>query len=448
MKSSQEGLETLVGGIVTDRRKNYTLERKPLGRGGQAEVFLARSKREKDKKVAFKRVLSKREVSLARMKREIEVMRTVCHANIMPIIEWSDKYDWYTMPLAERVLGDCRESISDEELVVIMKSCASALSVAHEKGYVHRDLTPNNILQLGTEFDRRWVVSDWGLVRRPLHLQTRARTVQGVPIGTLGYAAPEMWIDAHSADERADIYSLGRIVAWLKTGNEPIPNKPLPVEGVWCDFVDITTSSEPADRPSSMGEILSILEEFSLVEDKGISLAQFSRRPNEPVSHSVRFRLKRYPKPFVFPISDENVKRLRHYLTEPHESLNLDYFYFSSLSGRDICLRIDSLEYVNFLWDVRPRVSTDQGEDSANDWTSIYFTSGNEEYAVSAEDTERLFEVLTCLEMGDLTQTPFAGFLDEDGEELFFRLDNIAMFDAPSDMISEGREKVMGGEDL
>jgi serine/threonine protein kinase len=431
---------------VTDRRKNYILESKPLGRGGQAEVFLARSKREKGKKVAFKRVRSKRQVSLARMKREIEVMKSIRHDNIMPVIEWSEKYEWYTMPLAERVLDDCRDEISDEELLVIVKSCAAALSTAHQKGYVHRDLTPNNILQLPADFDNRWVVSDWGLVRRPLDLQTNVRTVQGRPIGTLGYAAPEMWVDAHSADGRADIYSLGRIVAWCKTGCEPIPNKKTAVEGIWHDFVDRTTSSEPSERPSTMADIISILDKFNLAEDALISWFRSVRGMSKPVTHHVRFRLKRCSKAFVFPVSDENVRRLRHYMTGPRKDLNLDYFYFSSLNGRDVCLRIDSLEYVNLLWDVGTRGPTNRTEDSTAEWTFVYFDSGNEEYSVSTEDSERLFDVLNRLEMRDIVDNPFAGLLDEDGEELFFRLDNIAMFDAPSWLVNEGRVKLMGAD--
>lgn len=81
------------------------MDPQPLGIGGQAEVFRARDKRT-DEIVALKRVLNRYDETIARMKREIDVQTSISHPNVMPILDHSTSYVWYTMPLAAQVLGN------------------------------------------------------------------------------------------------------------------------------------------------------------------------------------------------------------------------------------------------------------------------------------------------------------------------------------------------------
>jgi serine/threonine-protein kinase len=184
--------------MVSTRKEKYALEPKPIGRGGQAEVFRARNKRTGEI-VALKRLLNRSEGTIARMRREIEVQTSLDHPNIMPIYDYSTSYVWYTMPMASLVLGKMETSIDTNSIFDIVKDCAQGLLVSHMRGIIHRDITPNNIFCLCDDDGKRWVVSDWGLVRQ--HGKTTVvRTLSGQEFGTAGYAAPEMWKNAHDAD--------------------------------------------------------------------------------------------------------------------------------------------------------------------------------------------------------------------------------------------------------
>ena len=77
--------------------------------------------------------------------------------------------------------------------------------------------------------------------------------------GTAGFAAPELWDDAHAADGRADIYSLGRVVAWATTGQWPKPNIPLIPKGSWQEFVAKTTTLDVGERVQDLNGVLQLL---------------------------------------------------------------------------------------------------------------------------------------------------------------------------------------------
>ena len=240
------------------RKQKYILSPEPLGAGGQAQIFKARV-RQTNEIVALKQVTSSDEETFARMRREIEVQSTVKHLNVMPILDYSSNFRWYTMPLADKVLGRLSPPVDESLLARIIEHVALGLAVAHENRYIHRDITPNNILHVSDSNGSRWVVADWGLVRS-YGKTTIARTLPGQPFGTMGFAAPEMWEDAHAVDERADVYSLGRVVAWCLTGKWPSPNVPLLPGGKWHDFIAAMTEHDLSYRIQNMQVVLNLLE--------------------------------------------------------------------------------------------------------------------------------------------------------------------------------------------
>jgi serine/threonine protein kinase len=241
---------------------NYALEPKPMGIGGQAEVFRARDKRT-NQLVAFKRLLPNLRMdqdAIARMRREIDVQSVIKHPNIMPILDYSEHYYWYTMPLAEKSLMDMPTPIEYLQILQIIEEIASGLEFAHQLGNIHRDITPRNILELKSADDKtRWVISDWGLVRR-IGLTSVVRTSPGYQYGTEGFAAPESGLDAHMVDARADVYSLGRVVAWCVSGNWPLQNIPLCPEGPLQDLILKTTKLYPHERIANMNEVLQMID--------------------------------------------------------------------------------------------------------------------------------------------------------------------------------------------
>jgi serine/threonine protein kinase len=235
----------------------YQLDPAPIGRGGQAEVFRAID-RATGATLAVKRLLDPgSQEACARMKREVQVQLHLDHARVMRIIRHAEDFSWYSMPLARRSLQSLSPPLPVDQIVEIVSAGLEALTAAHEHRYVHRDITPTNILDLGLS-GPHWVIADWGLVRR--HEQTTVTRTSPGEFGTPGFAAPELWLDAHSADERADIYSLGRVVAWAATGAKLIPNVALVPEGQFAAFVRSTTALRPEDRPAGAAAALQLLD--------------------------------------------------------------------------------------------------------------------------------------------------------------------------------------------
>lgn len=245
---------------------NYSLEPRPFGEGGQAEVIKAMDKRT-NQFVAFKRLrldLRNDQDAIARMRREIDVQTKISHPNIMPILDYSEHYYWYTMPIAEKTITELDFPIDDLSLYKIIKEIAQGLLCAHNKGFIHRDINPRNILKLpGENTEGKWVVSDWGLVRR-LGQTSVVRTQAGYLFGTAGFAAPEMEQNAHSVDESVDVYGLGRIAAYCLTGNWPIQNIPLCPIGPFHDFIERTTKLYRSERVNNMKEVLEMIENIKV----------------------------------------------------------------------------------------------------------------------------------------------------------------------------------------
>ena len=238
-----------------EKRRRYSLEPRPIATGGQAEIFRGTHKNTGEK-IAMKKRTSASEDAIARLRREIRFHTEVVHKNIMPIRDHSS--DWYTMPLAQNSLKDLPRPFADDLIRDFAVACAQGLQRAHELNFIHRDLSPGNVLWLSSSEGDRWVVADAGLVRHRQNT-TKVRTLAGQEIGTAGFSAPEMWHEAHDADARADVYSLGRLVAWSLSTQDLIPNVPVTISGSWRDFVDRATALRPEDRFQSMAAVLEYL---------------------------------------------------------------------------------------------------------------------------------------------------------------------------------------------
>ena len=194
----------------------------------------------------------------ARFKHEVSVQRDIRHKNVMPILDYDPSFQWFTMPWAPRTLSSAARGMSDEELAAVIIAVAEGLHAAHAKGYVHRDVKPSNILDLNDDpfGNPEWVVADFGIVRRPTGQTTNLKT-HGA-IGTPGYVAPEVALGGRNATvtARADIYSLGRLIAWATTGVSPTGFDPLEARGHWATLVGRMTDYQPDERPRDMHAVI------------------------------------------------------------------------------------------------------------------------------------------------------------------------------------------------
>ncbi|MFD3976334.1 serine/threonine-protein kinase [Streptomyces cyaneofuscatus] len=245
---------------ATGDPKAYRRDKFPLPGSNQADVFRATHKTT-GIVVALKqlRVKSSGGMRAARMKREIEAGKALMgHRHAIPILDHGADYTWFVMPWADSTAEDHREDLQDSRLLRrLVDALISVLAEAHRLGWVHRDIKPPNILLL----EGRWVLADWGTVRRPAGQTTKVdRTRSG--IGTEGFSAPELFSNPDQRPQpSSDIYSVGRMIAWALTGNMPLPNKQLlPLPGPWRNIVRAATQEDPSRRPQSVGELVGLIE--------------------------------------------------------------------------------------------------------------------------------------------------------------------------------------------
>ncbi len=243
-------------------RDDYALQKFPLPGGDEGGMGIVHEACHKTTKtvVAFKKPKSLREKLTARMQREVEAAQLLGgNRHVMPVLDFSPRGEWFVMPLAQATAEQLQPELQHDgdELRALVDAVAAALADAHRLGYLHRDIKPANILQL----DGRWVLGDWGIVRRP-HGQTTTPGRTGREIGTTEWGAPELSVDPHNATSASDIYSLGKVIGWLLTGTKPEANVPLlpPHGSPWRAVVRQCTFREPSNRPQTIDEFLDLVE--------------------------------------------------------------------------------------------------------------------------------------------------------------------------------------------
>lgn len=229
-------------------------------------------------------------INKKRFEREIKILATLDHPNVVKIYQWNlggdppDFSPWYVM---EYLRGGSLREYMDEKFrnqyvfqrnksihSIILPIC-NALAQAHSLDIYHRDLKPDNIMY--ADEDRTAIkITDWGLGRdinkKSLMLTAEIGHVGGDP----GYCAPEQWFSNgdFDIDGRADIFSMGVILYELMTGKRPAnydncmgrpdlepPSKFHPSISPQMDRLILKMLGlHQEDRPQSVWELMSEIE--------------------------------------------------------------------------------------------------------------------------------------------------------------------------------------------
>ncbi|NDJ75896.1 MAG: protein kinase [Chloroflexi bacterium] len=252
-----------------------------IGRGGMAEVYRGYHA-SLDRYVAIKLLhpfLADDPEFKDRFENEARNVAKLKHPNIVQVydFEYDAEGESYYMvmelidgpTLKDRLfeLTSAADQIQLAEAIRITKSSAEALAYAHQRGMIHRDVKPANLM---LDEDNRVVLTDFGIAK----IVTGAQfTASGGMVGTPAYMAPEQGL-GEAGDERSDIYSLGVILFQLVTGqlpydadtplgiilkhvNEPIPSPKQYVPELSDDLERIILKSlakDPEDRYQSAAE--------------------------------------------------------------------------------------------------------------------------------------------------------------------------------------------------
>lgn len=205
------------------RLGDFQLKRR-LGKGGMGEVFLAHQV-SLDRVVALKTLtkeLAKQADFVKRFQREARSMAKIDHNNVVKVYA-VDSYKGIHFVAIEYIDGksvqdwlDKIDQLSVADAVHITVVCAQALSHAHERNMVHRDIKPDNILLTSKGVVK---VADFGLAKAID--EDVSMTQSGTGLGTPLYMAPEQARNAKHVDQRSDIYALGATLYHMLTGKLP-----------------------------------------------------------------------------------------------------------------------------------------------------------------------------------------------------------------------------------
>jgi serine/threonine-protein kinase len=208
--------------IMSEMIKNRYMIVSRLGEGGMADVYLAMDTL-LNREVAIKVLrgeLSTDHVSLLRFKREANAASTLNHPNIVEIYDVGEEAGKHFIVM-EVVRGRTlkqlisqRGAMEKEEALAIMKQLIAAVSEAHRKNIIHRDIKPQNVL---IKDDGTVKITDFGIALAQDAMQL---TQTDAVMGSVHYLAPEC-ARGEAASNQSDVYSLGIVLYELLRGDVP-----------------------------------------------------------------------------------------------------------------------------------------------------------------------------------------------------------------------------------
>ena len=268
---------TLAPGTVVGR---YEI-RERLGAGGMGEVFLAWDPSLK-RTVAVKFPpphLAADASYRDRLIREAQAMAGIDHPNIVHVYDVGSHQE-HTYVVMEHVVGETlhsmleRGAVSSSAAARFGRQLAEALAQAHNKGVLHRDVKPNNIM---IDAHGRAKLFDFGLATLPTG---EPLTQAGSTLGTVGYMAPEV-VKGEDAAPASDLFSLGVVLFQCLTGERPfsgsnqaaVLNAVLNEKPAWPQGLDIhhdlktlcegLLAKNPQDRPQTAAEAAASLNTWA-----------------------------------------------------------------------------------------------------------------------------------------------------------------------------------------
>ena len=251
-----------------------------LGRGGMALVYQA-LERELGREVAVKVLpfaLAFDAEFVERFQREARTAAQLEHPNIIPIyrVGRSGRVIYFVMKFLRggslAGLLHKRGRLTAPEIRRLLVDCSAALAYAHQRGIVHRDMKPDNVM-----FDEfgQVLLTDFGIAKA---MSGGRLTGTGMSIGTPHYMSPEQ-ARAQAIDGRSDIYSLGVVAYQCLTGQVPFdgedsfaigfkhitePLPPLALAGAddrqLYETIRRMMMKDPGDRPQDCAELITSLQ--------------------------------------------------------------------------------------------------------------------------------------------------------------------------------------------
>lgn len=239
-----------------------------------------------------------------RFRREAQLGAGLASPHLLTPVDFGlwEAVPYLVMPLLEG--EDLRRRLQSQGRLTLPRAASLVLDfcrglhLAHARGLVHRDIKPSNLFIASSEPRERGVLLDFGVAK---FAQQEELTLEGTLLGTVGYAAPEQIMSSRAVDARADIYSLGLVLAESALGESvfegdrahvlyemlhgPAPEARirgrLPAE--ITALVGRASARDPEDRFSSVAELAAALSPFAgQAFSPGRELTASAPSPNRP----------------------------------------------------------------------------------------------------------------------------------------------------------------------
>jgi serine/threonine-protein kinase len=247
-----------------------------VGHGGMGAVYKAEH-RKMERLVALKVInqhLLANTQAVERFSREVRAVSKLSHPNIVLVHDADEAGSLHFLVMEfvdgvslDRVIAH-NGPLTPAQAANFIAQAARGLQHAHEKGMVHRDIKPQNLMMTRKKEIK---ILDFGLARlggeqpadgagQGSSAEKPGQTVAGMVLGTPDYIAPEQATDARSADIRADIYSLGCTMYYLLTAQPPFPT------GSTIEKLNLHLKTAPPSilekRPDVPAELARILDKM------------------------------------------------------------------------------------------------------------------------------------------------------------------------------------------
>ncbi len=282
----KDGVDPLIGKVLGEAYQILRL----VGEGGMGRVYEARHLRLKDRRFAIKVLhpdLARDPEIVARFQREAESASAIGHPNVIDVYDVHTTHDGVPYIVGEFLEGqefggqlEKNGRIDVPTAVHIARQVCRALSAAHKRGIVHRDMKPENVFLVDHDGIVSVKVIDFGISKVGTTGKTNL-TKTGMIMGTPSYMSPEQ-ARGDKVDHRADVYAVGALLYHALTGKKPFdtddpastlslvlteePGRPRKLNGEIPESLELVIqramAKEAADRYATMADLDAALAPF------------------------------------------------------------------------------------------------------------------------------------------------------------------------------------------
>jgi len=441
----------------------------PIGQGGFSDVYLAQDLRsdEEEQLVAIK-ILKSPQVSgpelnkwRKRFDQEATTLAKLDHPNIVRILETGPRKTgrggeavlYIAMEyIAGGTLGDRlkTDALRKAEILPLIENIGAALNHAHERGMVHSDVNPNNILLDTDQEAVRPVLTDFGIATLFSPYDLRTRIVTDNPMGTPRYMPPEQY-KPEELTPVADIYALAVVCFEMFTGPKMVSTtSPLPplssvapqIGRFFDEMFKKATAIDPADRFQSVDDFISAFKEGNREAERAEHIVRQNKATqavkaaliymevedydseialgmvNEALKYypdyvdALRWKGKIYFTQKQYPAALEAYRQAYEQIGDPSYEVGREYLEILSQVADIAWQRQNYLEAIEHYETIRQILAEYKGDDSTfqeiwhhtrsrlieyhNAQGIEIYVAGND--ALAAKDSERLDEAIAALE--------------------------------------------------